>query len=69
MDLSRFKKISNFEWQIEKTGEMNVPGLIVADTTLIKEMDDKVWEQLSNVASLPGIQKASMAMPDAHWGY
>jgi hypothetical protein len=32
-------------------------------------MDDKVYEQLSNVATLPGIEKAAYAMPDAHWGY
>jgi tRNA-splicing ligase RtcB len=32
-------------------------------------MDDKVFEQAVNVAKLPGIQKASFAMPDAHWGY
>ena len=32
-------------------------------------MDEKVREQVSNVAMLPGIQRASYAMPDAHWGY
>jgi tRNA-splicing ligase RtcB len=32
-------------------------------------MDDKVREQVANVAMLPGIQRASYAMPDAHWGY
>jgi tRNA-splicing ligase RtcB len=32
-------------------------------------MDDKVFEQVTNVATLPGIVKASFAMPDAHWGY
>jgi len=69
MELSKFKKVSDFEWQIEKTDDMNVPGLILADETLIRDMDDKVWEQITNVASLPGIQRASMAMPDAHWGY
>jgi len=69
MDIKKFKKPSEFEWMIEKTGEMKVPGLIVADEKLIREMDDKVWEQLTNVASLPGIQRAAMAMSDAHWGY
>ena len=48
---------------------MLVPGWIFADLELIKEMDEKVYEQLSNVACLPGIQKAAIAMPDAHWGY
>jgi len=32
-------------------------------------MDEKVYEQVCNVASLPGIVKVSIAMPDAHWGY
>jgi tRNA-splicing ligase RtcB len=32
-------------------------------------MDDKVYEQVVNVATLPGIVSASYAMPDAHWGY
>lgn len=69
MDIARFKKRNDFEWEIEKKEDMNVPGIIIADTKLINEMDDKVWEQLTNVASLPGIQKAAMAMSDAHWGY
>jgi len=46
-----------------------VPGLLFASETLLRAMDDKVLEQVTNVATLPGIQTASMAMPDAHWGY
>jgi len=48
---------------------MRVPGIIFASAELIRAMDDKVLEQVTNVASLPGIVKASYAMPDAHWGY
>jgi tRNA-splicing ligase RtcB len=48
---------------------MRVPGVIYASAELIGEMDDKVYEQVTNVATLPGIVKASYAMPDAHWGY
>jgi len=48
---------------------MQVPGRIFASEKLIREMDEKVREQVSNVAMLPGIQIASFAMPDAHWGY
>jgi tRNA-splicing ligase RtcB len=69
MDLNKLKKIKDFEWEIPKAAEMRVPGRIFASEKLIREMDDKVWEQTSNVACLPGIQKASLAMPDAHWGY
>lgn len=69
MEIKKFKKISDFEWEIPQTGEMRVPGRIFASKKLIEEMDEKVWEQVSNVATLPGIQKASLAMADAHWGY
>ncbi|MEM2017972.1 MAG: RtcB family protein [Candidatus Pacearchaeota archaeon] len=69
MDPKKFKKISEYEWEIPKQGDMLVPGKIFASEKLIREMDEKVWEQLSNVACLPGIQQAAIAMPDAHWGY
>lgn len=48
---------------------MTVPGIIFATEALIQGMDDKVYDQVSNVAMLPGIVNASYAMPDAHWGY
>ena len=48
---------------------MRVPAVIYASEALIRDMDDKVYEQAVNVATLPGIVKASYAMPDAHWGY
>jgi tRNA-splicing ligase RtcB len=48
---------------------MRVPGIIFADAALMEAMDDKVLQQLVNVAALPGIVGASYAMPDAHWGY
>jgi tRNA-splicing ligase RtcB len=56
-------------WRIEPHGAMRVPGIIYADEALIRGMDRKVYEQVCNVATLPGIVKASYAMPDAHWGY
>jgi tRNA-splicing ligase RtcB len=48
---------------------MRVPGIVYASRELLFDMDDKVREQLCNVAALPGIVGASHAMPDAHWGY
>jgi tRNA-splicing ligase RtcB len=56
-------------WEIPPQGRMRVPAIIYADTGLIGNMDDKVFEQAANVASLPGIVTAAYAMPDAHWGY
>jgi tRNA-splicing ligase RtcB len=49
---------------------MRVDGLIFADQALIEQIKkDQGPEQVVNVATLPGIQKASLAMPDIHWGY
>ena len=69
MDTSGLKRVSEFEWHIEPTGDMHVPGVIFASKDLTADMDNKVYEQVCNVASLPGIINASYAMPDAHWGY
>jgi tRNA-splicing ligase RtcB len=69
MDTSLLKRESDFEWHVPQTGKMKVPGIIYATEELIRDMDNKVHEQMTNVAMLPGIQKASFAMPDAHWGY
>ncbi len=69
MDPSRLTRIDETAWRIEPTGTMRVPGVIYADEQLLREMDDKVFEQTANVATLPGIVGASYAMPDAHWGY
>ena len=69
MDISRFEKISDTEWRIAPFGAMRAPGIIYATESLLVEMDDKVFEQVTNVAMLPGIVRASYAMPDAHWGY
>ena len=60
---------SEFEWHIEPTGQMRVPAIIYAGEPLVRDMDEKVREQLTNVATLPGIQRAAYAMPDAHWGF
>src|SRR5574338_1320230 len=69
MDTALLKRESDFEWHVPQTDKMKVPGIIYASEDLIRDMDNKVLEQVSNVAMLPGIQKASFAMPDAHWGY
>jgi tRNA-splicing ligase RtcB len=48
---------------------MRVPAVVFATEDLIRGMDDKVFQQITNVAALPGIVRAAYAMPDAHWGY
>ncbi len=69
MDTNSLQRISDQEWRIEPSGSMQVPAIIYATDKLIREMDEKVREQVTNVASLPGIEQAAYAMPDAHWGY
>jgi tRNA-splicing ligase RtcB (3'-phosphate/5'-hydroxy nucleic acid ligase) len=69
MDTNRFTRVDITTWRIEPHGAMRVPAVIYADEGLIRDMDNKVYEQAANVATLPGIVQASYAMPDAHWGY
>ena len=69
MELSRLQQKAEHEWWITPHGKMRVPGILFASENLMREMDEKVYQQVSNVAMLPGIVKASYAMPDAHWGY
>ena len=69
MDLKLLKRESELIWRIEPHGAMRVPGVIYASEALVRDMDHKVYEQVANVATLPGIVGASYAMPDAHWGY
>jgi len=69
MDTSQLIQQSACEWEIAPFGKMRVPAVIYATEALIRDMDQKVYEQVTNVATLPGIVKASYAMPDAHWGY
>jgi tRNA-splicing ligase RtcB len=69
VDLSLLTRRGEHEWVIEPRGRMRAPGVLFASEELVQAMDHKVYEQVSNVAMLPGIVAASMAMPDAHWGY
>jgi len=58
-------------WEIpptEKPG-MRVPARIYASEALLAQMDRGVFEQVTNVACLPGIVRAALCMPDGHWGY
>jgi len=66
------EKIDDYRWRIPKNYKkgMRVDGIIYADEKLLKDIrHDKALEQVANVAFLPGIVKASLGMPDIHWGY
>jgi tRNA-splicing ligase RtcB len=69
MDIATLERWSECEWMIAPQGKMRVPAIIYATESLIADMDEKVREQITNVAKLPGIIKAAYCMPDAHWGY
>lgn len=69
MEIKSLHKISDYIWEIPAEGDMRVPGRIFASAELVEELEENVVNQIKNVAALPGLQQASIAMPDAHWGY
>lgn len=68
----QLKQLDEYRWEIPpdyKSG-MRVPGMIYADAAMLETvMHDRAVEQVANVATLPGIEGKSLAMPDIHWGY
>ncbi len=65
------KRIGEALWEIPtsyKAG-MRVPARIYATERLLMDMDEGVIEQITNVATLPGILGYAFCMPDGHWGY
>ncbi len=67
----QMKEIENGIWEIPITHKegMRVPARIVGSEKLIQEMDEGVINQITNVATLPGIEGYAYCMPDGHWGY
>lgn len=68
---SALKKISDTVWELPVTYKpgMLVPARIIATEKLVRVMDAGVFDQVSNVACLPGIINHAYCMPDGHWGY
>lgn len=62
------KKISEYEYKLEKTGSMKVPAIIYASKKLLETVEENAIQQLANMATLKGIQKHALAMPDIHSG-
>jgi tRNA-splicing ligase RtcB (3'-phosphate/5'-hydroxy nucleic acid ligase) len=70
MDVARLRPIDAWTWTVpRRDGESRAEIRLYADAALLGAMDDKVLEQITNVARLPGLVGAAMTMPDAHWGY
>ncbi|GFP20672.1 tRNA-splicing ligase RtcB (3'-phosphate/5'-hydroxy nucleic acid ligase), partial [Candidatus Hakubella thermalkaliphila] len=66
------RQLSPFKWEIpqDESRGMRVPGIIFIDQSMLEQaIKDRAAEQVINVATLPGIVHASLAMPDIHWGY
>lgn len=70
MPPKEIKQIGEVVWELPRSYKqgMNVPARIIATKKLLDAMDEGVFTQISNVASLPGIQKSAFCMPDGHWG-
>ena len=65
-------KIDDYHWEIPQSYKagMSVPGLIFASESMLSHIwEEQVFQQVANVAFLPGIVDHSLAMPDIHWGY
>ena len=63
-------QVSECEYELPRSGAMRVPGRVFASEKLLESIrDDPCLGQVMNVACLPGIVGASIAMPDIHWGY
>ena len=71
MAFRRLKRIDEVRWLLPRDYRpgMRVPGLIIATEKLIRHVEEDSLRQLANVASLPGIYRYSIAMPDVHTGY
>lgn len=69
--IKELKQIGPGLYEIPKTykKDMLVPARIFASPELIDAMDEGVFDQITNVATLPGIVEAAYCMPDGHWGY
>lgn len=66
------EKVDDYRWRIPKEcrSDMRVDGIIYADEKLMEHIQqEQAALQVANVATLPGIVRASLAMPDIHWGY
>lgn len=71
MSLDTLRRIDDTRLEVPVTYKdgMRVPGIIYVDRKLEQDLEASAIEQVANVATLPGIVGASLAMPDIHNGY
>ena len=69
--LAGITRVGPFEWEVPQgfVPDMRVPGRFFLSDALMETLEEGAVQQLANVATMPGIVKNSLAMPDIHWGY
>src|SRR5919107_3634794 len=68
--MTEIQRIDAYRYRLPKEGGMRVDGIVYADERMMQDIQkDEILQQVRNVAHLPGIVGASIAMPDIHWGY
>src|SRR6266705_3919152 len=69
--IDNLRKVSDTVWELPATYKqgMRVPARIIATEKLVREMEEAVYQQISNVATLLGITRYALCMPDGHSGY
>ncbi len=69
--LDGIRQTGNNEWEVPVgyVPGMRVPGKFFLSEALTRSLEVGAVQQLANVATLPGIIRYSLAMPDIHWGY
>ena len=70
MNIQQLEQIDSYRWRLPRpVDEKRSEVLFYGSEALLETMDDKVVEQIRNVAMLPGLVGPAMTMPDAHRGY
>ena len=67
----KLKKINDYEWVLPKSvrKEMRVDAKIIMNDALMKAAEPAAVEQLTNVATRPGVVSPVIGLPDMHWGF
>ena len=67
---TKLRQVDEYRWEVPQEGKMRTRGVVYASRPMVAKIRrDQSLEQVANVACLPGIVGASLAMPDMHWGY
>ena len=67
-----FEPISRYKYRIPKQGKMRVDGVFYGSKAILEDLEAENYaslQQLTNVATLPGIVEPALSLPDIHWGY